>query len=44
MSTDSPDLIIAKRLLEHVKLRGFQFRRTASGAEAPLVGHRLSDE
>lgn len=44
MSTDSPDLVIAKRLLEHLKLRGFQFRRTASGVDAPLVGHRLSDD
>ncbi len=29
MSTDSPDLVIAKRLLDQLKLRGFQFQRTA---------------
>lgn len=44
MSTDSPDLVIAKRLLEHLKMRGFHFQRTASGIDAPLVGHRLSDD
>ncbi|MGH3928416.1 MAG: hypothetical protein ACRDTF_00385, partial [Pseudonocardiaceae bacterium] len=44
MSPDSPDLVIAKRLLDHLKLRGFQFRRTASGADAPLVGRRVSDD
>lgn len=44
MSTESPDLVIAKRLLEHVKLRGFHFQRTASGVDAPLVGHRTSDD
>lgn len=45
MSTDrpdSPDLVIAKRLLDHLKLRGFQFQRTAPGADAPLVGHRMT--
>lgn len=43
MSTDSPDLVIAKRLLDHAKLRGFRFRRTAPGADGPLVGQRTSD-
>ena len=44
MSADSPQLVIAKRLIDHLKLRGFQFQRTASGADAPLIGHRVSDD
>jgi len=43
MTTDSPDLVIAKRLLDHAKLRGFEFRRGAPGADGPLVGYRMSD-
>ncbi|MGH3914102.1 MAG: hypothetical protein ACRDTC_11955 [Pseudonocardiaceae bacterium] len=42
--TDNSDLVIAKRLLDHCKWRGFQFQRTAVGADGPLVGHRVSDE
>lgn len=42
MSTDSPDLVIAKRLLDHLKLRGFQFRRTAPGEDGPLMGTRVT--
>ncbi|MGH3904116.1 MAG: hypothetical protein ACRDTE_08005 [Pseudonocardiaceae bacterium] len=41
MSTDSPDLVIAKRLLDQLKLCGFQFRRTASGPDGPLLGTRV---
>ncbi|MFN2495879.1 MAG: hypothetical protein ABR608_08215 [Pseudonocardiaceae bacterium] len=41
MDTDSPDLVIAKRLLDHLKLCGFQFRRTAPGVDGPLVGERV---
>lgn len=41
--TDSPDLVIAKRLLDHAKLCGFEFRRVAPGVDGPLVGHRVSD-
>jgi hypothetical protein len=41
MSHDNPDLVIAKRLLDHLKLRGFRFQRTALGADAPLVGNRV---
>ncbi|MGH3767014.1 MAG: hypothetical protein ACRDS0_06860 [Pseudonocardiaceae bacterium] len=43
MDTDSPDMAIAKRLLDYAKQAGFTFRRTAPGADAPLVGYRLSD-
>ncbi|MGH3931540.1 MAG: hypothetical protein ACRDTF_16395 [Pseudonocardiaceae bacterium] len=44
MSTDSPDLVIAKRLLDHAKLRGFEFRRGAPGQDGALVGSRVAGE
>ena len=44
MWVDSPDLVIAKRLLDYLKLQGFQFQRIAPGEDAPLVGNRVSDE
>ncbi len=44
MQTDSPDLVIAMRLLDHLKLRGFQFRRSAPGEDGPLVGNRVTDD
>lgn len=37
---DSPDLVIAKRLLDHLKVLGFQFQRTAQGEDGALVGYR----
>lgn len=40
MTTDSPDLVIAKRLLDHAKARGFQFRRVAEGPDGALLGTR----
>lgn len=43
METDSPDMVIAMRLLDHVKQSGFQFQRAAPGEDGPLVGHRVSD-
>ncbi|MGH3973831.1 MAG: hypothetical protein ACRDS9_10980 [Pseudonocardiaceae bacterium] len=43
MQTDSPDLVIAKRLLDHLKALGFQFQRAAPGEDGPLVGQRMSD-
>lgn len=39
-TTDSPDLVIAKRLLDQLKLCGFRFRRSAPGPDGPLVGTR----
>jgi hypothetical protein len=42
--TDSPDVVIAKQLLDQARLRGFTFQRTAPGMDAPLVGHRASDD
>ena len=42
MRTDSPDLVIAMRLLDQAKLRGFEFWRDAPGEDGPLVGHRVS--
>lgn len=44
MRTDSPDLVIAKRLLDHLKACGFQFQRAAPGEDGPLVGNRVSDD
>ncbi|MGH3778505.1 MAG: hypothetical protein ACRDRR_22650 [Pseudonocardiaceae bacterium] len=44
MTTDSPDLAIAKRLLDHVKARGFQFQRVAEGPDGALLGTRRTDE
>jgi hypothetical protein len=41
---DSPDLMIAKRLLDHAKLCGFEFRRIAPGEDGPLVGHRVTGD
>ena len=42
-SPDSPDLALAKRLLDNLKMRGFQFQRTAPGEDGPLMGHRVAD-
>jgi hypothetical protein len=42
-SADSPDVVIAKRLLDCAKRDGFTFQRTAQGADAPLVAYRLCD-
>ena len=44
MEVDSPDVVIAKRLLDHAKLRGFAFWRAAPGEDGPLVGHRVGDD
>lgn len=40
MATDSPDLVIAMRLLDHAKLRGFEFQRVAEGPDGALLGTR----
>lgn len=42
-TADSPDVVIAKRLLDDAKRGGFTFQRAAPGADAPLVGYRVSD-
>jgi hypothetical protein len=39
---ESPDLVLAKRLLDELKLRGFEFRRAAPGVDGPLVGNRIN--
>lgn len=44
MKTDSPDVVIAKRLLDYAKLAGFEFRRVAPGEDGPLVGHRIGED
>jgi hypothetical protein len=33
MGADSPDVVIAKQLLDQLKLHGFQFERIAPGEE-----------
>lgn len=43
MQTDSADVVIAKRLLDHLKFHGFQFQRIAPGADGPLIGQRESE-
>ncbi|MGQ0773012.1 MAG: hypothetical protein ACT4NY_01090 [Pseudonocardiales bacterium] len=40
MTGDGPDLVIAMRLLDHAKLRGFQFWRVAGGPDGALLGSR----
>lgn len=42
-TTDSPDVVIAKRLLDYAKQGGFTFQRAAPGEDGPLVGYRVSD-
>ncbi|MGH3885173.1 MAG: hypothetical protein ACRDSZ_01160 [Pseudonocardiaceae bacterium] len=44
MQTDSPDVVIAMRLLDHLKLRGFEFHRDAPGEDGPLVGNRVTGD
>ncbi|MGH3941181.1 MAG: hypothetical protein ACRDTG_21605 [Pseudonocardiaceae bacterium] len=44
METDSPDLVLAKRLLDHAKQRDFTFQRVAPGEDGPLVGRRVSGD
>src|SRR5262249_9962839 len=41
---DSPDLMMAKRLIDHLKFHGFQFDLAAPGVDGPLVGHRVTDD
>ena len=44
MKVDSPDVVIAKQLLDQAKLRGFEFRRASPGEHGPLLGHRVSGD
>jgi hypothetical protein len=41
---DSPDVVLAKQLLDQAKRGGFVFQRVAPGLDAALVGHRVCDE
>ncbi|MCA1696806.1 MAG: hypothetical protein DLM60_21855 [Pseudonocardiales bacterium] len=43
-TSDSPEVVIAKRLLDSAKRGGFTFQRAAPGADGPLVGHRVGDD
>lgn len=42
MTANSWDLAVAMRLLDQLKLRGFQFRRVGPGVDGPLAGLRVS--
>ncbi len=44
MQAESPDLVLAMRLLDQVKLRGFEFRRIAPGEDGAMVGHRVNGD
>lgn len=44
MGMDSPDVVIAKELLDHAKLQGFAFWRVAPGEDAPLMGKRMGND
>lgn len=41
MGADSPDVVIAKRLLDQLKVAGFQFQRIAPGEDGALIGNRM---
>ncbi|MGH3754683.1 MAG: hypothetical protein ACRDRP_18695 [Pseudonocardiaceae bacterium] len=44
MGVDSPDVVIAKGLLDQARLRGFTFWRAAPGEDAPLIGQRVGSD
>ncbi len=44
MGADSPDVVIAKRLLDQLRRRGFQFERIAPGEDGPLIGNRVTGD
>jgi hypothetical protein len=44
MTADGPDVVTAKQLLDHLKPRGFQFRRVAPGEDGPVVGNRVTGD
>ena len=43
-TSEGPDVVIARQLLDQAKLLGFTFQREASGIDASLVGHRVSED
>ena len=44
MVVDSPDLVIAMRLLDHAKLHGFRFQRVATGPDGAVLGTRRTGD
>lgn len=40
MTADSSDLVIAKRLLDLARRKGFSFRKSGPGQDDPLIGTR----
>ena len=41
--TEPSDVVTAQRLLDQLKLQGFQFQRIAPGEDGPLMGSRVAD-
>jgi hypothetical protein len=41
---DSPEVVIARRLIDHAKAHGFHFRRLAPGPDGPLWGVRETEQ
>jgi hypothetical protein len=44
MGAHSPDVMIAKRLLDQLKQCGFQFQRIAPGEDGPVIGKRVTGD
>jgi hypothetical protein len=44
VGSDSPDVVIAERLLDRLKVGGFVFRRIAPGEDGPVVGNRMTGD
>lgn len=42
--SDSPTVVRAKQFLDELKGHGFDFVRTAPGADGPLMGRRMTEE
>jgi hypothetical protein len=40
--TEPSDVVAAQRLLDQLKLQGFQFQRIAPGEDGPLMGSRVT--
>lgn len=42
-TSEDPDVVIARQLLDQATLFGFTFQRAVPGIDAALVGHRVSE-
>jgi hypothetical protein len=43
-TSEGPDVVMARQLLDQAKLLGFTFQRAVPGIDAALVGHRVSED